>query len=517
MSEPGGPGAEAQALAAPDAGALAVADAGAVRNTLLQLASQVVGLVFTGGLTLFLVRSLGASGYGLYGLAISISGLLVLPAGMGLPHALGRFLADHRSDVRQVRAILSLGLRIEAPAGLLASAALLATAGLIAHAYGHPRLAWPLRWAALSVGGQALFNLLAAAVASVRQSAVSVWMALVESAVETAAGVSLVLAGAGAAGAVLGKVAGYAVAGVAGTYLVGRLLGGRRRRASAQAVERAIGPRALLAYAGAMFLVDVGFSAIAQLDILLIAALLSTAAVGQFSAVLRVLTVLGYIGLAVSSGVAPRVARGSGGPDTRAFSEALRYLIVVHGMVIAPLLVWAGPIVGLVLGPGYGRSPEIMRVLAPFYFLAGPAGLVTVSVTYLGEGRRRVAIVAATLVLGLAATYALLRTVGLVGAAIGDDIIEVVWVGAHLRICHRLLGLDLERLGLCAARSLLAAAAMALPLLAAGTGRLAPAGWVLGACGSAIAYLVVLLVTRELSLSELRALGARLWHGVRTR
>lgn len=514
MSRSGGANAE-RAVAAPEAGVVGVADAGAVRNTLLQLASQVAGLIFTGGLTLFLVRSLGASAYGLYGLAISVSGLLVLPAGMGLPLALGRYLADHRHDVRQVRAILALGLRIQGPVGLVASVALLAAAGPIAHAYGHPHLAWPLRWAALSVGGQALFNVLSSAVASVRQSALAVWMALIESAIEAATSVSLVLAGAGAAGAVLGKVAGYAVAGIAGMYLIGRLLGGRGKRVRGQPLERAVGPRALLGYAGAMFLVDVGFSAIAQLDILMIAALFSTMAVGQFSAVLRMLTVLGYLGLAVSSGVAPRVSRGGEGPDTRTFAEALRYLIIVHGLVIAPLVVWASPIAGLVLGPGYGRSPAIMRVLAPFYFLAGPAGLVTVSVTYLGEGRRRVVIVAVTLVVGLAATYALLRTVGVLGAAIGDDIIEVIWVGAHLRICHRLLGLDLERLGLCALRSLLAGAAMALPLLAAGTGHLTLAGWVLGACGSAIGYVGMLLATRELSLAELRELAAGLRRGIR--
>ena len=56
-----------------------------VRNTLLQLTSQIAGLVFTGGLTLYLVRALGASGYGVYALAVSIGGLILTRRGWGCP------------------------------------------------------------------------------------------------------------------------------------------------------------------------------------------------------------------------------------------------------------------------------------------------------------------------------------------------------------------------------------------------------------------------------------------------
>ena len=157
-------------------------------------------------------------------------------------------------------------------------------------------------------------------------------------------------------------------------------------------------------YASALFVVDLTWSAIAKVDVLLIGALLSSAAVGNFSAVLRILTVLSYLGLAVSGGVAPRMALGGGAPDTQAFSQAIRYLIIVQGLVIAPMVVWATPIVHLLLGPGYHDSPAIMRVLAVTAWVSAPAALISVGVTYLGEARRRVAIMLATLVLGLLST-----------------------------------------------------------------------------------------------------------------
>ena len=325
-----------------------VPDAGPVRNTVLQFATQLVGLLFTGALTLYLVRALGPSGYGVYALAISIAGLLLLPAGLGLPTALGRFLADHRGDLGQVRAILGFGMRLQTPAAAVAGVALFAAAGAVADAFGEPALTWPLRWAAIAVAGQAVFSFLAAVGTSVRQARLGLWMALTESAIETFASASLVLAGAGAAGATLGRAIGYGVGAAVGLILALRLL---RRPRGGGLVRLRLRRRTLMRYAGVMFVVDLSFSALAQLDVLLIGALLSAAAVGAFSAVWRILAVLGYLGIAVAGGVAPRLSLGGGASDTWLFGQGIRYLLIVQGLVIAPMLVWSKPIVDAAARP----------------------------------------------------------------------------------------------------------------------------------------------------------------------
>ncbi|MGH3264197.1 MAG: oligosaccharide flippase family protein, partial [Trebonia sp.] len=434
----------------------------------MQLVTQLAGVVFTGALTLYLVRALGPSGYGLYALAISVGGLLVLPAGLGLPHAVGRFLADHRDDLGQLNAILRLGLRLQAPAALVASVGLFAAAGLVARAYGHPGLAWPLRWVALAVSGQVLFSFLASVAASVRQSRISLWMAVLESVTEATTGASLVLLGAGVAGATLGRAIGYGAGAGFGLYLVVTLVGGRRRQL---AEPRRVSVRMMLRYAGVLFAVDLAFSAVAQVDVLLIAALLSSAAVGRFSALLRILAVLGYLGTAVSAGVSPRLSRGGGPPDVEAFARGIRYLLIVQGLVVAPMLVWARPAVELLLGSGYSGAAPILRVLTLQAFVSAPAALIAMSVTYLGEGRRRIVVVLGTLVVGFVSIFVLLKTVGLVGAAIGDDAIVVVNVSAHLWICTRLITVDVRALVFSFVRTVVAAGAMALPLLALGTDR----------------------------------------------
>jgi O-antigen/teichoic acid export membrane protein len=406
-----------------------------------------------------------------------------------------------------MRAILALGMKLQAPAVLLTGLGLFALSGAIADAYGHPGLGWPLRWMACAVVAQAAFGLFTSTCMSIRRVSGSLWMVVIESATETSLAVALVLAGAGAAGALLGKAIGYAVAAVAGFVLVSRLLGGMSRRGALPAAVRG---RSIVRYAGVLFVVNATWQAIAQVDILLIGALLSSAAVGSFGAVLKILTLLGYLGIAVSGGVAPRLSLGGGTPDTRAFNAALRYLLIVQGLVIAPMLVWAKPIVGILLGHGYSSSPEILQVLTVQAFVSAPASLASVSVSYLGEGRRRVMIMLATLVLGIVSTYVLLRVMGLVGAAIADDLVQVVYVSAHLWICSRLFTVDLGLLARSVLRTLVAAAAMTVPLLTVGVDHLSAVQWVVGGAGGVTAYVVTLLLTRELSMAELRLVASRL-------
>jgi stage V sporulation protein B len=484
----------------PDAPQVAgIADPGAVRNTALQLATQLAGLAFTSILTLFLVRQLAPAGFGLYALATGIAGLLVLPAGLGLPMAVGRYVADHRHNLAQVRAIVAMGLRLQLPAAFVAAAALAAAAEPIAAAYNEPNLALPLRCAALAVLGQTTYNFLSTVPTSVRRSGVGLAMATTESAVETITAIALVLAGAGAAGATLGKGAGYLVGAVIGGLLTRRLVG-RGRRA-----QLAVHPRTLLRYAGATFVVDLGISVMAQVDVLLIGAVLTSADVGRFGAVMRLLVVLGYLGVAVAGGVAPRLSVGAGSADSRALREGLRFLIVAQGLTVAPLVVWATPIVTLLLGERYRSAANILQVLVVFSFASAPAALLSLSVTYLGAAQRRVAVVLATLALGVVTTYVLLLTIGLIGAAIADDVVAIVYVAANLHLCTRLVGLDLRPLAHTLVRTLSAATVMGAVLLGFGHDHLSLFDWIVGGAAGVLAYLAMLLVGGELTVGDLRS------------
>jgi O-antigen/teichoic acid export membrane protein len=264
--------------------------------------------------------------------------------------------------------------------------------------------------------------------------------------------------------------------------------------------------RRLARYAGALFVVTVAFTLFEQVDVLLIGAIISTTAVGVFEAPMRLTTFLAYGGQALALGVAPRLSRGGGGPDLGAFNAANRYLIVLQGALLAPILVWTQPIVDLALGSGYQGSVSVLRALAPFVFLSGIGTFITIAVNYVGEARRRVILAVTTVAINAAIDLVLLPRIGVVGGAVGTDVAYSLYIAGHFWICKQVLGVRLTPILVTFVRCMAAAAAMAGAMALVGTSDLSWSQWVTGSIAGLIAYVLVLTATGEVSRSDVSGL-----------
>ena len=265
--------------------------------------------------------------------------------------------------------------------------------------------------------------------------------------------------------------------------------------------------RTLARYAAALFVIDAAYGASTAATPLLIGAFLGPKAVGLFQAPSRLIVLLQYPGISVGSGVGPSMARGEGRePNVGVFSAALRYMIVFQAVLVAPVLVWSGPIVDLALGSKYGESARLLRILTPYVYMSGLSALVALAANFLGLARRRVAIAVADLVVSGALTAALLPTLGLDGAAWASDVVPLFYVPAHLWIINSVVDLPLRSFVLAGVRGLTAAGAMALVLLAFGTSHLTPLEWIGGGAFGLAAFVATLIVTGELTVGELRQL-----------
>jgi O-antigen/teichoic acid export membrane protein len=485
-----------------------VREGGAARNTLLALLTQLATAAFTAGLTVFLVRQLEPREFGLLSLAVSIGALLLLPSDFGISTATARFLAEKRGDWPAVTSLLADGLRLKIAISLVVSGALFAGAGLVADAYGEPSLLWPIRWMAIAIMGQSLLAFYRYAFLALRDASVGLRLVVGESAMEAGATVALVLTAGGAAAASAGRAAGYVFAAILAVAVTLRRFGPAALRPRGRLGDAG---RRVARYAGALFAIDAAFAVSVQTAPLMIAGFLGPREVGLFAAPARLLVAVQYMGLSIANGVAPRLARSeTEEPDVRTFTAALRYLILFQALVIAPLVVWAEPIVHLVLGDAYERSAELLQLLAPFIFLSGFSALLAAGVNYLGAARRRLVISIADLVLVTTMLAILLPTVGLNGAAVSSDVAAVMYVGLHLWVLQQLIDLPLRPLVLAAARGLLGAAAAAGVLALFGTSELAAWEWVAGGGAALAAFLAVVVATGELRIGELRALTATL-------
>jgi O-antigen/teichoic acid export membrane protein len=481
---------------------------GLARNAVFAVATQITTATFTAVLTVYLVRALGPDDYGVFALALGVGTALTIVADLGITPSAARFIAERVPDTASVRRLVANAEMLKISALVPLSAALAVGAGLIADAYGNSDLETPLRLMAIALFGQSMFALYREAFVALGRLSMTWRVVMLESAAETAASIALVAGGAEAAGAMLGRAAGYAFGAVVGAVLLRRLLARTpSRRLPGPEVRR----RTLIAYAGVVFVIDVAFTLFEQIDVLLIGAIIGTHAVGVFEAPLRLTVFLAYGGQALALAIAPRLAR-RGAPDVRAFSAATRYLMLLQGALIAPVIVWATPIVDLVLGHQYSESAAVLRGLAPFVFLSGLGTYITITVNYLGEARRRVPLAVAAVGINAALDLVLLPSIGVVGGAIATDIAFGVFVAGHFWICREALGVPLRPLAFTLVRCLGAAAVMAGVLALFGTSSLSVAEWVAGGAAALAAYLLALRLLGELAAGEVAlargALGA---------
>ena len=481
---------------------------GITRNAVFALLAQVTTGIFTTAVTIYLVRALGPSGLGLFALALGVGRLALLVADAGIPLSVARFLAETGGDRRSARALLGDALRLKLVTAAIAAGALLVASGPIAAAYDQPDLVWPLRGVALSLFAESLLGLYLAAFVALGRNVVNLRLTFVESLAEAAAIVALVAAGAGATGAAFGRAAGYAVGALAGTWVVLRSFG--RGLAAARGGRM----REIATYAAPLVLTSGVYALYSQVDVLIIGAMLSTSAVGIFAAPMRLTIPLSYVGQALANSVAPRQAKSAAGPSVRAFVVSLRWLIILQAALLAPILVWPDELVRLVLGQEFAESADVLQVLAGFIFLRGLGPLISTTVNYLGQARRRIPIVLSALAVNVAIDVALLPRIGVIAAAIGTTVAYWIYVPAHFVICWRELGFRLRPLAVTTLRALVAAAAMAGVLAAIGTDSISAVEFVAGAVGGSFAFAATLLLTREISPGEIsrggRAISFRL-------
>ncbi|MEA2361949.1 MAG: hypothetical protein QOD71_1094 [Thermoleophilaceae bacterium] len=497
-------------VAQPAAAAEGIAADSVTRNAAFAIGTRMTTAAITAGVTLFLGRKLGPTDYGHFALAAAIAAVGVFLADLGITAATPRFLAERRASRPAVAAVLGDALRLKLLASIPVSVALFALAGPITQAFDTPGAAWPLRGMAIVVLSQGLFLFITGVFEALGRISVNLRIVATESVVEGTAMVGLVLLGGGAAGAAFGRAIGYSVGAVIALAFVWRVVG---RPRTGDAHVSGLKPRDIARYAGALLIIDGLFRLFSQMGVLLVGALVDGGrAVGLFEIPILLAWFLHYPAGAVSSAVAPRLARRPGvEPDVDLFARTSRYIIALQGIFLAPMVVWAEPILVTILGEKYRGSAEVLRALAPFVLLAGPAMLVSVGVNYLGEARRRVPLAIAMVTANAVIDVVLIPDIGIVGGAIGNDVAYAIWVPGHLLILRQLVGLPLRPQVLAFCRALIAAGTACVPLLLLGS----DPGIVVLVLGGAVAclvYLAALRLTGEIARSDvdfLRGLLAR--------
>lgn len=418
---------------------------------------EVLGKLATLAMFGVLARALGVSEFGIFSLGIGLGALLSSVTTLGLDQRLVQLAG---SDPASLSARLSSLLALR---GALAIAVVAASAVVLPVLVDDPSV----RHTALVLVVAGCADTFAEAfrsAASVRHVQTGPAVVLV---VQRLLALGLVLLaltlGAGTTGAALA----YLAASVAGVALMAATA---RRRADVRPGARAVSRAHTGEFVAAVRVTglnDLVSMALFRLDVVLLAALAGTVAVGHYTAAYRLLETVLFVSWSVARVILPALADGTSDPAARSrtVSGALVVVSAIYLPYAALLLTRGEEIVRLLFGDDFGSSAVIMWLAgAPLFF-----GLAQVGIAALLALRPDPAVLAASslaLVVNVALNALLVPTWGAAAAAATTTLAYLVQALVLLRALHRTIPSRgvVRAAALSAGASVLAGLAMLAPV-----------------------------------------------------
>lgn len=468
-------------------------------NSGAMLTARAYGILVTGALTIYAIRTLSTAEYGRYAIALAFVAIFQLFSEMGISSLALREMSQRPERERQT---LAVALGAEALTSVVAVGLLLP----IALALGYPGEVLLL----LAVGAGTIFfqGLLSPIETSFRARRVfdgSLVPAL-QSTVTALVGFPLIASGGGAAGLMLATLAGAAVAVPAGLALLQRRL---RLRPAFEGARGAIVP--FLRSASPIALTGAAWILYERIDVLLLSKLAGLEAVALYNVPLTIvhyaLLVPAIVGTTFFPLLSAALKQDVG--SARAPLVLMARVFVFFSIPLAIGLVVGGEdLLTLVFGGRYAASALPMAILSATIVLGFLSLLGWYALLGAHQERRMVVVIVAGLVANVALNLVLIPAYGVSGAATSLVLSEAFIVGSEVVLIRRhLFALPLGRLVLKPALAGLAVIPLAILL--------APVSQLLSALVAAPAYMAVLLAMRYIRREEWEPVTRPLGEGLR--
>jgi O-antigen/teichoic acid export membrane protein len=425
-----------------------------VKNTSVNAAAGVVSALLTIGLTPFLLHRLGASDYGIWLLATTLtlgSGYLAV-ADLGLPEATVKFIADARArgDTEGVNHVVSTTVVLFAASGVVLALAVVALAGVLSHVFNIADSSRPLAGHVFAIVGiQICVDLPAAGLLAVVEGAQNyfayrlvdvgariAWAAAVVLAVETGHGV-VALAALSLAVAAVRCVAAY----VAAAFVQ------RGLRIRTSLVRRQV-LRDVAGFASALVGVRILSIVYWQMDRAIIGITLTAAAVARYEVAYRIHSTALFALSIMPSAVMPAAAYlGAAQHADRLRNLYLRgtkYAVGISLPVTFAALLFAPWIIIAWVGPEYAGVTGAARLFLLYPAFAVVHVIALAILVGLGRMREVLTLNAVSVVVNLVVSIVLAPHLGITGVIVGTLAgYVVIWV-PYTRLFLREFGVSLD-------------------------------------------------------------------------
>ncbi|MEA2020130.1 MAG: flippase [Patescibacteria group bacterium] len=211
----------------------------------------------------------------------------------------------------------------------------------------------------------------------------------------------------------------------------------KRRQPSKKKFEKKI-----LKYSFPLFLINLGFIVMTELDTTMLGFLSTDTEVGVFSVAKQVVTNLPHISLAIATGTMPIFAKLNNSNRRKlrkTFYKLLKYNTAIFGVITLGILTLGWYFIPLIFGADYSKSTTILILLTPYMLLSSYSVFLSSLLDYQGLANKRAANLSIAAVLNLALNLLLIPSYGAGGAAVATSASYIPYVFLNWREVKKLL------------------------------------------------------------------------------
>jgi O-antigen/teichoic acid export membrane protein len=418
------------------------------RGTKATFGGNLAGMVSQAALIVLLTRVfLTPDQYGELNFALSVLGVVVIFATLGVPKSAARYVTEYAErDPGQVPHVVRRSLAAVVALSALVAGATVVFGPQVAGLLGMPSLASLAAVGAGFVACRALTSYFGSLFQGFNRVEYSATLRVVTRVGQLAFVVAFVALGFGVFGALAGYVAGLAVAAVVGGVLLYRRF--YIDYEPAPAAEDGLGKR-VLAYSLPLTATRGANVLDKKVDTILVGVLGSVTGVAFYTVAKQVSNFASMpaasLGFTLSPALGEQQNRGSGDRAARLYEQSLSYVLLAYVPAAVGLVLVAEPMVRYVFGGDYLGAAPVVQLFAGFVLVNAVNKITTDALDYLGRARIRAVVKVATAAANAGLNVLLIPSFGAVGAAAATVATYTAYTAANVAVIHRELGVALDR------------------------------------------------------------------------
>jgi O-antigen/teichoic acid export membrane protein len=404
---------------------------------------QVTSTLILALATIIVARQLGPVRYGEYAVIMVPVGIATLLMDPGISEALTKYLAQYQHQGKEKERLLTqtTGCTLNIIIAGLFSLIMFVFATPISSVFLHrPELELLVRFASLSVMGQALINTSCAIFVGYYRMELQSITLVVYAALKTIAMPLLVFLGFGTAGAIIGHTAAVLGAGVAGMVLSLAFL--KYKPGFLSLKPSLTEARQIFSYGAPLYASTIISGGLTQIYDSLMVIYVTTAQIGNWSVAQNFGFLISLIVVPISTALFPQFSKiEKGSLDLgHAYRDTIKYSALIALPCAAALVALSDPMIEIIYGVSYPLSSEYFRLFLLSYLTIG-IGSICLPALLNGQGETRIVfrMNAMTLTVGVFLALLLIPSMAITGLIIAliispipANLYALLWIRRHM-------------------------------------------------------------------------------------